>query len=233
MLLARKASGTIIRIHRDCQKSVYNEMKRKSSEPIACKTKIKKVARRRSEVPKFAWKKQCMFCEKECFYDRNHPDRIDWRHVQVLSIRETLLSICSSRNDQMAEHLKRSLLDCIDLVAAEARPSILVPLVIYQVVHHFAKTNLAPFTFLFRKCHMVSISFLQLCFQPFLTVHTMFRASYFHHAIVDISQGVDFSFGFQQGANCIEMNHPVLACWSSRCRACWHVCLELTSTMKE
>ena len=62
-----------------------------------------------------------MFCEKECFYERNHPDRTDWRHVQVLSVRETLLSICSSRNDQLAENVKRRLLDCIDLVAAEAR----------------------------------------------------------------------------------------------------------------
>ena len=40
MLLTRKESGTIIRIHRDCQKSVYNEMKRKSSEPSVSNTKM-------------------------------------------------------------------------------------------------------------------------------------------------------------------------------------------------
>ena len=57
MLLTRKASGTIIRIHRDCQKSVYNEMKRKSSEPTVSKMKMQKLATTRSEVPKFNWKK--------------------------------------------------------------------------------------------------------------------------------------------------------------------------------
>ena len=36
-------------------------------------------------------------------------------------MRVTLLSISSSRNDQLAENLKRRLLNCIDLVAAEAR----------------------------------------------------------------------------------------------------------------
>ena len=62
-------------------------MKRKSSEPAANGAKVQKVATRRSELPKFDWKEQCMFCEKDCIYDRNHPDRVEWRQVQVLSNR--------------------------------------------------------------------------------------------------------------------------------------------------
>ena len=36
-------------------------------------------------------------------------------------MRNTLLSICSTRNDEIAENVKRKLLDCYDLVTAEAR----------------------------------------------------------------------------------------------------------------
>ena len=98
-------------------------MKRKSNEPIERNTKIKKSAARRSETPKFDWKKLCMFCEKDCVFDDSHPDRIDWRQVQVLSMRENLLAICSSRSDQIAASLERRLLDLdnTDLVAVEAR----------------------------------------------------------------------------------------------------------------
>ena len=64
-----------------------------------------------------------MFCEKDCVFDDSHPDRIDWRQVQVLSMRENLLAICSSRSDQIAASLERRLLDLdnTDLVAVEER----------------------------------------------------------------------------------------------------------------
>ena len=86
-------------------------------------TEIKKSAARRSETPKYDWKKLCMFREKDCVFDDSHPDRIDWRQVQVLSMRENLLAICSSRSDQIAANLERRLLDLdnTDLVAVEAR----------------------------------------------------------------------------------------------------------------
>ena len=67
MLLDRKANWKIVRIHRKCQKSIYNEMKRKSNEPIERNREIKKSAARRSETPRHDWKKLCMFCEKDCF----------------------------------------------------------------------------------------------------------------------------------------------------------------------
>lgn len=123
LLLDRKANGTIVRIHRECQKSVYNERKRKSSEPIERSTKIKKDAARRSENSKFDWKRLCMFCEMDCVVDDRHPDRIDWRQVEVLSMRENLLVVCSSRSDRIAKSLERKLLDIenSDLVAVEAR----------------------------------------------------------------------------------------------------------------
>ena len=52
---------------------------------------------------------------------RRSSDRQHRRKVKVLSMRENLLSICDSRSDDCAQRLKRRLLTCTDLVAAEAR----------------------------------------------------------------------------------------------------------------
>ena len=122
-MLDRKVNGKIVHIHRKCQKSIYNEMKQKSNEPIERNTEIKKSAARRLETPSYDWKKLCMFCEKDCVFDDSHHDRIDWRQVQVLSMRENLLAICSSRSDLIAANLERRLLDLDNtyLVAVKAR----------------------------------------------------------------------------------------------------------------
>ena len=133
MLLKRQESGKVIRIHRDCQKSIYNELKRKptlSGEEI--QRKLQKLVGRRSKQAQFNWKKQCMFCEKECVSDVNHPGRVNWRRVQVLSMRDTLLKICNARNDAFSRNVEMKLLDCIDLVAAEAR------------YHHHCRSEFKP-----------------------------------------------------------------------------------------
>ena len=78
MLLDRKANGKIVHINGKFQKSIYNKMKRKSSEPIERNKEIKKSAAGRSETPRYDWKKLCMFWEKDCVFDDSHPDRIDW-----------------------------------------------------------------------------------------------------------------------------------------------------------
>ena len=123
-LLSRKSRNIQVRIHRDCQRGVYNTMK-KSAGTLRMQEEaeagLPKPTTTRSRFQSFDWTTQCMFCETQCTTDERHPDRQHWRKVQVLSMRENLLSICDSRSDDCAQRLKRRLLTCTDLVAAEAR----------------------------------------------------------------------------------------------------------------
>ena len=109
-----------IRIHRDCQKKIYNVLKRKS-DPDSSSGIVKKVIKR-SDVIHFKWKECCLFCGDICEDDVKHLDRNKVRKLMTLSFKETVLEACSRRsNDEWTEELKRRTLSCNDFVAEEAR----------------------------------------------------------------------------------------------------------------
>ena len=65
--------------------------------------------------------KRLFFCEKPCKVDNHHPDRIDWRPVRKLQVRDKIIKLCQKRNDKQSEEIHKKLLSIHDLVAAESR----------------------------------------------------------------------------------------------------------------
>lgn len=113
--------GKAIRIHENCQKYVYNELKRKSSaNKRSASTKGAKLVTRAS-VTRFDWKQNCFFCGEPCAFDEKHPGRNRFRLAETLPFRDKVLNTCQERNDIWAEDVKRRVVDCLDFVAAEAR----------------------------------------------------------------------------------------------------------------
>ena len=121
MLQHRITRNAVIRIHRDCLKKIYHEMKRISNQQETSQPKIPRMRRTRSEDNIFSWKKDCFIGGLECVGNSKYPDRIDWRQVQDINMRKNLLEICSYRTDQMSEKVESRLLSCNDLVAPGAR----------------------------------------------------------------------------------------------------------------
>ena len=110
-----------VRIHRQCQKEVYNELKRKNPIPDTLSAKVAKVSTRSSVGSEFAWKSDCFFCQKSCLFDPKHFGRSDCHHVTTLPLKTKILDVCSKRKDEWAISVQRRVLDCHDLIAAEAR----------------------------------------------------------------------------------------------------------------
>ena len=65
--------------------------------------------------------KRLFFCERPCKVDNHHPDRIDWRPVRTLSMRDKLINLCQKRKDKQSEKIHKKPLSIHDLVAAEGR----------------------------------------------------------------------------------------------------------------
>jgi len=107
-----------IKIHRRCQKDVYNNLKRKSWN-LADQVDGPSKSAKRLERTAFQWKRDCFFCEKACKIDSKHPNRVDWQEVRTLPMREKIIKICGERGDK--SELKRRLLCVHDLVAVEGR----------------------------------------------------------------------------------------------------------------
>ena len=120
-LIERKTSKGVVKIHRECQKQIYNELKRKGNVPVAVPNKITKVSTRLSICSTFNWKEHCFLCEKPCKKNQKHFDRNDFRLVATIPFRNQTLSVCCRRNDDWALEVQRRALECHDFVAAEAR----------------------------------------------------------------------------------------------------------------
>ena len=109
----------LIKIHRDCQKDVYNALKRNSTEPSIWTPRECKPARR--ESIKFNWKHDCFYCEEECKVDPHNPNRIAWCEVRTLPVKENILHECLRKKNEQSEALRMRLLSINDLVAAGGR----------------------------------------------------------------------------------------------------------------
>ena len=110
-----------VRIHRLCQKDLYNELKRKISVTETVPVKVAKVDTRLSVGSTFTWKKDCFLCEKPCAIDTKHFNRSDCHQVTTLPFKNKILEVCSERDDNWGLAVQRKALDCHDLIAAEAR----------------------------------------------------------------------------------------------------------------
>ena len=107
-----------VKIHHDCQRQVYNR-KRKSSDKLENATgSTNKVPRTETSGGTTSFD----FCESSRISDRKHGSRHNVIEVRTPEIRDSLLRICSEQNhDEWAATVKKHLLACHDLIAAEAR----------------------------------------------------------------------------------------------------------------
>ena len=110
-----------VKLHRQCQKDIYNELKRKIEVPVIIPAKVAKVSTRLSIGSTFAWKKDCFLCEKPCAIDERHLNRSDCHQVTTLPFKNKVLDVCSKRDDDWGLEVQRKALGCHDFVAVEAR----------------------------------------------------------------------------------------------------------------
>ena len=82
---------------------------------------------RRDSIMTFDFKTHCFICSEKCGKGEQHPDRTkEWCRAETLGSHDTILQLCSERlekllNDQQVVSMKRRILSCTDLVAAEGR----------------------------------------------------------------------------------------------------------------
>ena len=69
----------------------------------------------------FTWKTDCFLCEKRCLIDPKHLNRSDCHQVTTLPLKSKILDLCSKRKDEWSVSVQRKVLNCHDLIAAEAR----------------------------------------------------------------------------------------------------------------
>ena len=104
-------------VHEECRKW-FNNKRRINNQPQTVK-------KSRRSVDQFNWKLNCLYCGLECMTDRKNPKRKDWHLASTFDTRESILKKCEARieeeNDPLALQIKTRIMDCIDLIAAEAR----------------------------------------------------------------------------------------------------------------
>ena len=69
----------------------------------------------RRSCGEFDWQVHCFICGKES------KNQETYRRCETLSIHSTILKMCDNRGDAEALSLKRRIMSCSDLVAAEGR----------------------------------------------------------------------------------------------------------------
>ena len=98
----KHASGGKIRLHQQCQKDIYNYLKRKNTGgECSKKMKLPRLLTR-SNIDKFKWKENCFFCGKVCVEDKKHPDRKKFQKAATLPFRTKVLEMCLQRMDDWA-----------------------------------------------------------------------------------------------------------------------------------
>lgn len=118
---AKLEDNASVNIHRKCQRVVGNTLltiKRKAMRTTdSSDAKTRKITRAYKDV--FDWMKQCMYCGKYC------NDQLDKNVSQVMTMeyKDRVLSVCAERNDALSEEVRCRVINCIDLVQAEAKVS--------------------------------------------------------------------------------------------------------------
>ena len=132
LLPSKEIKKTAHKIHRSCQRSTYNALRKRKKETTEESTSNKRPTR--STVPEFDWKNCCLFCGEKCgdaderdlpYHSKRHPDRSTpaekYHRCRYKEFRDAVLQKCRTRHDDEARAIERRALSCSDFVAAEAR----------------------------------------------------------------------------------------------------------------
>jgi len=114
----------VVRVHNSCRRTYTSKRKYEqfsaqrnadddAGNPVSCKSL-------RSQSSLFNWKEHCLLCSAPVIKDERHPNRKDYRCVETLEIKESILSKCLVRSDSWGIEVQSRLLACNDLVAEEA-----------------------------------------------------------------------------------------------------------------
>ena len=118
---------TPVNIHSSCRKTIYNKVKSAKNKSNIDVPESPRPTLRRDSAVMFDFKYHCFICSEKCGKDERHPDRTkEWCRAETLGSHETILKLCSDRleklpDDEQVISIKRRILGCSDLVAAEGR----------------------------------------------------------------------------------------------------------------
>ena len=122
-LSTKRQEEATVKVPKNCQKNVGNLIRKRKADPtfnIDCAPNVAKVTTRGS-VDGFNWKMQCLFCGKPCAVNPKHPERRQIWPATFLHYKNTILKFCDARqNDEQGEQVRRRVINCCDLVQAEA-----------------------------------------------------------------------------------------------------------------
>ena len=108
-----------IKLHKHCQRYVYNQNKKHSPSNFLVEVKKNKILR--SSLETFDWKCKCLFCAESCQRNTRHPDRNNCHEVTTLIFKNQVLLACQKKDDKIGEEVALRVGACNDLVAVEAR----------------------------------------------------------------------------------------------------------------
>ena len=115
--------GESVKVHKRCQRNASNTVRNKSNNDSwqPC-TNAKPPKLTRGNVADFKWKQHCMYCADSCKPDKKHIDRSKVFSVTTLEYKEKVLKVCKERcDDSWALQVKNRVINCVDLVADEAK----------------------------------------------------------------------------------------------------------------
>ena len=118
---------TPVYTHSSCRKTIYNRVKSVNNKSHNDVPESPRPTLRRDSIVTFDFKTNCFICSEKCGKDERHTDRTkEWCRAETLRSHDTILKLCSERleklpNDQQVVSIKRRILSCTDLVAAEGR----------------------------------------------------------------------------------------------------------------
>jgi len=113
---------SIVRVHNTCRRAYTDKRKFDHFSSQTNDAELRCKVLRSQIVSSFNWKQHCFLCKLPCVKDERHPDRngSEYRRVETLEIRDTVLQRCMERNDTWSHDVQSRLLVCCDLVAEEA-----------------------------------------------------------------------------------------------------------------
>ena len=118
---------TPVYIHSSCRKTIYKRVKSVNNKSHNDVPKSPRPTLPCDSIVTFDFKTHCFIYSEKCGKDERHPDRTkEWCRAETLGSHDTILKLCSERleklpNDQQVVSIKRRILSCTDLVAAEGR----------------------------------------------------------------------------------------------------------------
>ena len=118
-LIEMQTTNGVVKIHRECQKEIYNELKRKSTLLKLFNQKSLKLKQDVQLVILLIGKNNVSYVQNHALQIKNIqivPTSTKWQRCLL-----EILAFCTKRNDEWGMEVQRRTLNCHDFVAAEAR----------------------------------------------------------------------------------------------------------------